>query len=647
MTFSPLLRGILFCSTALATITAAQAQDCLGTASDQTCVNSGPLPDGIYDGRAINLTNTASGTINGTVAVQTLLGGNVVNRGSIDADVFGVLGNTETLNVKNSGTIHGGAIAIFGVEGANVTNTGELSGIFGIYSQGDVTAVNYGSIVGSNAGGDSFGILGENVDIENNGLISGGFNGIGIDISGRIVNRGSIVGTGDGADYLSFGIMARGNLDLANAGTIRGEVGVSVNNSAGGTVIDNDGWIIGTEGVAIDMTGLSVSGATTASSGNSLILRGKSKIDGAILLGDGDKVEIETEGGLSRRVTFTGWEGDDADVTQLGSGVFVRDGDTYSTLDTTSFAQQGQGLLGLSQGILAAAPVHGVQAPSAAVLSTKGSDGPLGWAGVFGASSHEDETGQTLASSNHGGGIVGGMTFDIQGGASLGLFAGKGRDAAQVEGSSGTDTDYRFAGVSVHAGDSTWFDASLIGGMTDSDMHRSVADNSVVGGLSTGTASYAGDFAVLHLGAGRDFGAGNVVWTPSVVLDAAKGKFDGFTETGTDQDLIVNDRDTTAMSIHIGIERRESIEWAGGTLQTEMSLAVVNTNLSAGDVSGSLMGQSFATDSGLVATHNGIAIGSGLSFQMSPSASLSLRGTGLMTENGFGASGALALNVRF
>lgn len=648
MTFAPVLRGILLCSTALSTISVANAQDCLDYGVNQTCINRGDLPGGIIDDGSIDLTNTKSGTIEGGfAAVQTFVDGNVLNRGSINGDAFGVLGLTGTMNVTNSGSIHGGAIAVIGVNDVTVTNTGDLTGIFGIFSYQDVTAVNYGSIVGSQQSGDSYGILGNTVHVENHGLISGGFNGIGFNTSGRIVNSGTIVGTGDGSDYFSFGIMARGDLDLTNSGTIRGEYGVSVNNSTGGTVIDNDGWIIGTEGVAIDMTGLSISAATTASSGNSLILRGKSKIDGAILLGDGDTVQIETEGGISRLVTFTGWEGEPADVSQLGTGVFVQDGDTYATLDTTGFAQQGQGILALSQGIAAASPKHGAQIPSGADLSTKGSDGPSGWAGAFGASSHYDETDQTLASTERMGGIVGGMTIGTQGGLSFGLFAGLGNGTQTVEGSSRTETDYRFAGLSVQAGDATWFDASLIAGTTDSDNSRTVADNTVDGGLATGTASFAGDFAALHLGAGRDMPAGKVVWTPSLSLDAATGSFGGYAETGTAQNLTVDGRDATALSLRLGIERSESFELANGTLGTAVSLALVHTDLSNDDVGGTLLGQSFVTGTGLGASYSGIAVGTGLTFAMSPSASLSLRGTGVFTSDGFGGTGALALNIAF
>lgn len=648
MTFSPILRGLLFCLTAMATVTAAHAQDCLDYEIDQTCVNSGNLPVGIVDDGAINLTNTTTGTILGSfAAVQTWLDGEVANHGSINSDTFGVLGFTGTLGVTNTGSIHGAAIAVIGLEAARVTNWGDLSGEFGIFSPGAVTALNYGTIAGSKASGDSYGILGDTVDIENHGLISGGFNGIGVGTSGRIVNSGTIVGTADGPAYFSFGIMARGDLELANTGTIQGEYGVSVNNSAGGTVIDNDGWIIGTEGVAIDMTGLSVSAATTASSGNSLILRGLSKIDGAILLGDADTVQIDTDSGLSRLVTFTGWEGGPADVTQLGTGVFVQDGDTYATLDTTSFALQGRGLLALSQGILAATPKQGARIPANTFLSTKGTDGPSGWAGGFGTASHYDATEQTLASTGHTGGIVGGMTIGTQSGLAFGLFAGLGNGGSTVDGSSSTQTDYRFAGLSMQGGDALRFDASLIAGTADSDSSRTVADNTVAGGLATGSATFGADFVALHLGAQRDFLAGNVVWTPSVSLDAVRGSFGGYTETGTAQDLTIDSRDMTALSLRLGIERSERFELASGTVETAMSLSLVHTNLSNDNLGGTLMGQSFVTGSGLGASYSGIAVGSGLTFEMSPSASISLRGAGVFTEDGLAGTGALTLNIAF
>lgn len=184
--------------------------------------------------------------------------------------------------------------------------------------------------------------------------------------------------------------------------------------------------------------------------------------------------------------------------------------------------------------------------------------------------------------------------------------------------------------------------------MTDSDSSRIVADNTVEGGLATGVASFAGGFAALHLGAGRDFrAAGGVVWSPSLSLDAVRGHFDGYGETGTAQALTVDSRDTTALSVRLGVERSESFEVAGGTLGTSMSLALVNTSLSDGALGGTLLGQPFVTDSGLGASTAGIAIGSGLTFAVSPSASLSLRGEGLIFDGGFGGTGALALTITF
>lgn len=650
MRFTPYLRGLLFCSTALASVNAALAQDCLSFASNQTCTNTGALPGGILDGGVIDLTNTETGTIGGGVAVEAQGGGRIDNLGSIDADVFGVLTYSGPLSVTNRGSIHGDAIAIISLDDVTVTNRGDLTGIFGIYGTETVRALNFGSILGTQASGDSYGILGEVVEIDNRGTISGGFNGIGIGEEGRVFNSGTITGTGIGPAFTSFGIMARGDLQLVNRGRIQGQVGVSVNNSAGGTVIDNAGWIIGTEGVAIDMTGLSVSAPTTASAGNSLILRGGSRLDGAVLLGAGDRVQIETGSGISRLVTLSGFEGaaTDGNVTALGEGVLVRDGDTYATLDTTGFAQQGQGLLALTQGIAAAAP-DATAAQGGAGLSTKGAATRGGWAGVFGATSRFDATGQAVASSDSIGGMVGGLDLPTQGGLSMGLVAGLAKGVATAEASGRVETDYSFAGLTLRTqGAPTWIAASLTGGVTDSESRRSVADNTVEGGLATGLAGYSGRFAALHLAAGRDFlGKDGATWTPLVGVDAVMGQFDGYSESGTAQNLTVGERDARAVSVRLGVERRQTVEVAGGTLASSLSLALVRTDLSDSRLEGTLLGQGFATDSGSGLSRGGIAIGSGLTFTMSPAASLSLRTEGMVTKDGFGGTGAVALTFAF
>lgn len=652
---NPTLRLALICSTALCGSGAALAQDCLSSGEDLTCINTGSLPDGLLVGGILDLTN--SGSIGpAAVAVQTNSGGRIDNSGSIAASVFGVL-TSGTLDLTNSGTIHGDAIAVIGLADMTVTNHGALTGIFGIFGTASVTALNFGSIIGSQVEGDSYGILGNVVDIDNRGTISGGFNGIGINISGQIANSGTITGTGIGPDYTSFGIMARGDLALQNSGTIQGEIGVSVNGSLAGTVIENDGWIIGTEGTAIDMTGLSVSGAGPASEANLLILRGQSRIDGGILLGAADTVQIETEGGISRLVTLTPYDGflinvPVGGVFALGDGVFVQNGNSYATLDTTAFAQPGQGLLGLSQGVTGAIARQVGGQPAGqrgAVLSTRGGPNHAGWAAGFGAVTQRAATDLTRASDDRLGGLVGGMDLAGDGALSFGLLAGAAQGTTRVELSQEVDTAYRFAGLYAEAGGAAgWLTASVIGGATDSDSRRTVADNTAEGGLATGSAGFDGSFAALHLATGRDIAtAQGVIWTPNLQLDAATGHFDSYAETGTDQDLTVAGRDALALSLRLGVERRQSFDLPGGTVDSLLSLALVETRTTGGAVAGTLLGQPFVTDAGLDSTATGLALGTGLTFALSPSATVSLQGEGLWAEDGIAGSGALSLNLTF
>jgi hypothetical protein len=180
---------------------AAWAQ-CSPTGTNQTCTNSAVLPNtasaAITDSGTLTLTNTANGGV-----------GTTFSNDGIDAN------------------------------GANVTNAGTITGFFGIYTQGDATVANSGTI---NATNGVAGVLSDagSVTATNSGTITGGEYGIAAFKNVILVNSGSVIGG-------SFGVFSEiGNVTVTNSGTISAAAGVAgVFSNAGTATVANSGSIAG------------------------------------------------------------------------------------------------------------------------------------------------------------------------------------------------------------------------------------------------------------------------------------------------------------------------------------------------------------------------------------------------------------------
>lgn len=321
---------------ALVALPAPQARAaCSTTGIDQTCTNpagttvsAGTI--GIGDSDTLNLTNF--GTVTGTdTGVSANNDANVFNAGTINGGGTGGIFANGTANITNTagGTITGGAYGIYSNTDINLTNAGTINGIYGLYANGDVSATNSGTITGG-----AFGIFANgSANVINTGTISSASDGI-VAVGDLTLNNAGTVTSPSGIAAAS----ANGTANVTNSGTLAGAYGVygnSVNVTNSGTIsgdfngvltiglspstLVNSGTIIGTSGAAIDFS---------FSAFDTLTFLPGSRVIGEILLGSPDTVNIVTGRQVSTVLSF-GCSCGQYGITQTGSTLNVSGGAPY------------------------------------------------------------------------------------------------------------------------------------------------------------------------------------------------------------------------------------------------------------------------------------------------------------------------------
>ncbi len=419
--------------------------------SSGTVTNSGsissPLVDGISAG-TVTVTNNAGASITGRqYGIRALATANITNSGSIttllpagvsaaisaedgatvvnttggiiSGGKFGILANSGSIDLTNSGTISGsgfgisaqsvavtnnvGASIAGGDSGvntltgsANVTNSGSITGTinYGIFANTDATVINnaggsitghlYGVLAGTGAtnitnSGSITGTLITGVvsktdlTVTNNAgasISSGGTGTWSINGSSTVINSGSITGTG------LYGINAATYATVTNnaGGSISGGVnGIFAVGGVGGSSVFNAGTISGGTN-AIQFTG----------TGNTLTLAPGSVISGLVLGGGSDTFQLGGTGTASFDVSQL-----DAAAQYRGFGTFNKiDSSVWTLTGTSTFA----GAVNVNGGTLS---VNGDLSSAASLTVNAG--GTLGGNGIVGDTTIN---GGTLAPGN-------------------------------------------------------------------------------------------------------------------------------------------------------------------------------------------------------------------------------------------------------
>jgi hypothetical protein len=542
--------------------------------NDTTVANSGTVSGGniagIWTFGIANVTN--SGAISGgTYGIIGFNGVNVVNSNGVSGSQYGIYTNIDA-NVTNSGSISSGFIGISTGNDANVTNSGSITGDFQAISAGNnANVTNSGNIFGGSYAGI---VASNNATVTNSGTISGATFGILANNIATVINSGTISSS-------DIAIYSPSSANVTNSGTIVA-YGAIIVGGGGGSILTNSGTIIGTSGIAIDFS---------SSNTDTMNFMPGSRVFGEIGLGTGDTVNIRTGRDIAWMMTFGAGCGCGGGIVSTGSTVnvtggapYVINGNQIATLDPTAFGLADRTLTdftGTISSLLAsrfgefASPGAGGAGPLAFALSSTVADGTNAafakiaalayadggnmadaaatdrasgitvWSKAFAGARHQDADGPSLAATNTVYGGVLGLDKDVAADLRLGAFLGAGTGRLDVDANSqAVKTDYAFGGVYGRFDRSSHFlDFAVSTGHAANDSSRTVADNLAPTGLDTATASYGAWFVSPELAYGLRMPLNNkVTLTPTARLRYVAGFFDGYSETGSTQNLSVSAR---------------------------------------------------------------------------------------------------------
>lgn len=184
-------------------------------------------------------------------------------------------------------------------------------------------------------------------------------------------------------------------------------------------------------------------------------------------------------------------------------------------------------------------PVIGKAAPPAAPIYDT-----TVWASGFGGERHQRADGLVLPTDDWAYGGAVGVDRMVNSNLWLGAFvgAGAGREAVELNVQT-IDSTYVFGGGHGRFDWATQcLDFALYGGDIDNKSSRQVANNTVANGLEIATASYGGWFISPEVTYGYGIPLNAVTATPRLRLRYVGGELDGYSETGSAQNLSVGRR---------------------------------------------------------------------------------------------------------
>jgi hypothetical protein len=570
---------------------AARAQQCATTGTNQTCTNSIFLSGGtigILDTATLTVTNT--GTIFGSAGI----GGG-----------FGIAANTAAI-VTNYGTISGAGTEFgsFGVginaPAVTVTNYGTIAGTGDFQGNGinALTAIvtNYGTIFGS-AGGVGFGISAITAAIVTNyGTISGsgGAAGAGFGIratTATVTNFGIISGTG----IQGFGIQALGTGNVTNAGTIFGNMAA----------------------------------ITFAGNPDTLTLLPGSTIIGAINLGGGGDT-VNFRGG-NHNLTFDTLAG----ATVTGTTPFVVVGNRAVAFDATGFAMADRTLNDIAGGIsgmiasrfgpfaggppgggmvASYAPVYkapvagGVAWPVKAEPGVPYNPATVVWAQGFGGRRDQPEDLPVLASRHNFAGAAIGFDRMVSPDLRLGAFAGGAWGKLDTDFTvQNVESSYVFGGLyGRYDWRRSFLDFAVSLGRSRNDSERHINNNLVPNGIEIAKASYNGWFVSPEASYGWRLPLAGFALAPGLartaaVVPSAKVRYlaawyDGYTETGSSANLTVNARSLQTFEgrLQLALTASTALPWGSVLRAAVHGGAIGYARVGDKGVSALLLGQGLA-----------------------------------------------------
>lgn len=538
-----------------------------------------------------NATTINSGTVD-SIANLTSSGGNatVINRGNVlfntggfyPAGIFNATASGGDAATTNFGIVNGGIFTIGGLSGsdgnATTVNLGLVNGLIqtAVGGNGNAASINFGYSSGpvlSQVSGTGHASLVNFGTIESLGVSPVGSQVVSGTAS--VTNAGRIFGT------VGASVFFDGTATITNAGLIDG----SVNGTPTGSAIFFD----------IDPSNPAAHATLNIMPGSRII--GTIELAGDTFFpGSGTTVNITSGHDISSVLTFGGSgcgcgtfgglidTGSIVNVT--GGAPYVINGNTVAILDPTSFAMQDRNVVDVTRTVTSLvtsrltnpAPISGNGssamgfAPSGNVArdmandafsgipalayagndrvllsnpSFTAADGTSIWAQGFGGQRIQQADAPTLRSVNNFYGGVLGVDKTVQPGLRLGGFIGAGNVKSTIELNSGdTNSDMVFGGIyGRYALGRAFLDFSLLGGYSNNDVKRTIANNLVPGGYEYAAGKYNGWFISPEVAYGLQQSLGyNLTLTPSARVRYLAAGFGGYQESGSSTNLTVASR---------------------------------------------------------------------------------------------------------
>ena len=207
----------------------------------------------------------------------------------------------------------------------------------------------------------------------------------------------------------------------------------------------------------------------------------------------------------------------------------------------------------------------------------------------------------------------------------LGGFVGAGASREAVELNVQTiDATYVFGGAYGRFDwISQYLDFSLYGGGINNKSTRTVANNTVAGGIETASASYGGWFISPEVTYGYRIPFNAITVTPRLRLRYVGGQLDGYSETGSMQNLSVGSR-----SIN-DLEERGEVELStvSGVFKGSATIGIIGLErLGNPNINTVLLGQNLAFVTPGQASAFGGVFGMRMEYRVMPNASLFVAG---------------------
>jgi len=202
------------------------------------------------------------------------------------------------------------------------------------------------------------------------------------------------------------------------------------------------------------------------------------------------------------------------------------------------------------------------------------------------------------------------------------------------------DTTYVYGGMYGHVDFAAQFlDFALYGGGMGNNSTRGVANNTVPSGFENATASYGGWFISPELTYGIHLPGDGYVWTPRASIRYVGGSLDGFTETGSAQNLTVGQQSIDDVEERIEVEFSKVMPVSfGGTFKlTEYVGGIGLERLGNPNINTVLLGQNLSFVTPGASAAGSVVYGGALQYRPTPSVSLFLAGEGTVMSDRSGS----------